>query len=327
MNKTDYTSNKYNKETFEIPERFYFHGNEINQYIYVQVPLALIKEDIFKGISDSAKLLYALLLNRTGLSYKNGWTDENDRTYIIYTIENVQEDFGIGSTKAKKLFAELSNINNSGVGLIKKKRILNKPSHIYVMNFKEVYNYLVNLDNNIYMDEFTSEGQTQVSPTDGRNSDLRTDTSTTVINNYISNKDYSDNYSINHSLNAKENDLMDEIEEIKSNLMDNIEYDILCDCCSGTYKNVLDEILDIMVEVSVMKKDVEIGGNIIPFPLIKSRFEKYNMLTMQYVLESISNVSSGVKNVKKYLLATLYNAPLTMNSNYKFMVQKDIVSG
>lgn len=55
-----------------IPERFYFHGNEIEQFIHIQVPIALIKDKMFKGISTDAKLLYGLLLNRTGLCRENG---------------------------------------------------------------------------------------------------------------------------------------------------------------------------------------------------------------------------------------------------------------
>ncbi|MBR1738129.1 MAG: replication initiator protein A, partial [Firmicutes bacterium] len=53
-----------------IPEKVYFHGNEIEQFIHIQVPIALIKDKMFKGISTDAKLLYGLLLNRTGLSIK-----------------------------------------------------------------------------------------------------------------------------------------------------------------------------------------------------------------------------------------------------------------
>ncbi len=128
-----------------IPERFYFHGNEIEQFTHIQVPIALIKDKVFKDISTDAKLLYGLLLNRTGLSIKNHWLDGDNRTYITYTIENVREDLGIGSTKAKKLFAELGDINDTGIGLIKKVRVLNKPSRIYVLNFIEVYTYLISI--------------------------------------------------------------------------------------------------------------------------------------------------------------------------------------
>lgn len=88
------------------------------------MPIALIKDKMFKGISTDAKLLYGLLLNRTGLSIKNHWLDSENRTYITYTIENVMEDLGIGSTKAKKLFAELVDIIS--VYYNKKKRMSNR---------------------------------------------------------------------------------------------------------------------------------------------------------------------------------------------------------
>jgi len=63
----------------------YFHGTEHENYIFLQLPMALIKDDRFKGLSDSAKILYSLFLNRTSLSRKNGWIDEEDRVYgLIY---------------------------------------------------------------------------------------------------------------------------------------------------------------------------------------------------------------------------------------------------
>lgn len=125
-----------------IPEHLYIHGTEINQFLYIQVPLLLVKDKVFSNVSDSAKILYGLLLNRMGLSISNGWMDENNRTYINYTIENIMEDFGCGHTKASGLFRELTNINDTGIGLIEKVRVLNKPSRIYVLNFMEVLQYL-----------------------------------------------------------------------------------------------------------------------------------------------------------------------------------------
>lgn len=130
----------------EIPESTYIHKNELNQYIYVQVPMDLIVESCFAKISGDAKLLYGLLLNRTGLSIRNGWEDGNGRTYINYTVEDVMKDLHISHGKASKLFSELANLipirNKDGkkdwFGLIEKVRILNKPSRIYVRKVSEV---------------------------------------------------------------------------------------------------------------------------------------------------------------------------------------------
>lgn len=125
-----------------IPEYLYFHGEEIENFYHVQIPLSLVKDKVFSDVSDSAKILYGLLLNRTCLSIRNGWLDKNNRTYINYTIKNVMEDMNIGETKAKKIFAELCNISGTGIGLIEKVRVLNKPSRIYVLNFIAVCDYI-----------------------------------------------------------------------------------------------------------------------------------------------------------------------------------------
>ena len=87
---------------FEIPENFYFHGNEADQYNFIQVPLPLICEKVFSGISDSAKILYGLLLNRNRMSMLNCWLDKDNRTYLVFSIDNVARELGIGHTKAKK---------------------------------------------------------------------------------------------------------------------------------------------------------------------------------------------------------------------------------
>ena len=128
-----------------IPERFYFHGNEVDNFIYIQIPKPLIKDPVFSTLTDSAKILYALLLNRTGKSRKNGWVDERGKVYINYSVNSIVEEFGVCQAKAKALFAELVNVNRTGIGLIKKVRVAGSPSRIYVMNFKKVMNRLTEL--------------------------------------------------------------------------------------------------------------------------------------------------------------------------------------
>jgi len=115
----------------------YFHANETEQYLFVQLPLMLIKDAKFKKLSDSAKILYSLLLNRTALSAKNGWVDRDNNVYIIYTIEEIMNDLNCWQEKANKAMKELREI-----GLIKSVRQgLNKPNIIYVMNFATEYKY------------------------------------------------------------------------------------------------------------------------------------------------------------------------------------------
>lgn len=59
----------------------YFYGNEAEQFSFYRIPKLLITSPAFKKVSDSAKLLYGLMLDRMSLSLKNGWVDdENVRT-------------------------------------------------------------------------------------------------------------------------------------------------------------------------------------------------------------------------------------------------------
>lgn len=112
----------------------YFHGMEAEQYSFYRVPKVLFTAECFKSLSCEAKVLYGLMLDRMSLSIKNRWFDEEDRVYIIFTVEEIMELLGCGRQKAIKNIAELDS--EKGIGLIEKKRLgLGKPNVIYVKNF------------------------------------------------------------------------------------------------------------------------------------------------------------------------------------------------
>ena len=112
----------------------YYYGTEAEQFSFFRIPRVLIQDPRFKQVSTDAKLLYGLMLDRMSLSMKNGWLDEENRVYIIYTLENIMEDLNCGKDKGVKILAELDTVK--GIGLIeRKKRGLGKPSIIFVKNF------------------------------------------------------------------------------------------------------------------------------------------------------------------------------------------------
>mgnify|MGYP002508190219 CR=1 FL=1 len=112
----------------------YYYGVEAEQFSFYRVPRLLIKDERFKGLSSDAKLLYGLMLDRMSLSMKNGWLDDENRAYIIYTVDNMMEDLGCAKATCAKVIKELDSDN--GIGLIEKKRRgLGKPDIIYVKNF------------------------------------------------------------------------------------------------------------------------------------------------------------------------------------------------
>lgn len=62
----------------------YYYGIEAEQFSFYRVPRLLIKDERFKGLSNDAKLLYGLMLDRMSLSMKNGWLNDENRAYIIF---------------------------------------------------------------------------------------------------------------------------------------------------------------------------------------------------------------------------------------------------
>ena len=111
----------------------YFHGGEAEQFGFFRIPRTFISDERFHGLSTEAKLLYGLMLDRMGLSLRSGWLDDDNRVFIFYTLQEVQETLRCGHNKATKLFHELEQF-----GLIERVRQgQGKPAKIYVKNFAE----------------------------------------------------------------------------------------------------------------------------------------------------------------------------------------------
>lgn len=110
----------------------YFHGSEAERFSFYRVPKILFTDEFFRALSTEVKVLYSILLDRASLSQKNGWLDDKNRVYIIYTVGEIMEDMNCGNKKAIQLLSDLEE----KVGLIERKRQgLGKPNLIHVKNF------------------------------------------------------------------------------------------------------------------------------------------------------------------------------------------------
>ena len=87
----------------------YYYGNEADQYTFYRLPKVLFTDSRYKTLSDGAKILYGLMLDRMGLSMKNGWLDEQNRVFIYFTLEDVTEQMNCKNDKGVKLLAELDS--------------------------------------------------------------------------------------------------------------------------------------------------------------------------------------------------------------------------
>ncbi len=342
----------------------YYYGIEAEQFSFYRVPRLLIKDERFKGLSSDAKLLYGLMLDRMSLSMKNGWLDDENRAYIIYTIDNMMEDLGCARATCVKVIKELDSDN--GIGLIEKKRRgLGKPDIIYVKNFaavvdKKTDETAANADKttevqNLNFKKFnnytsgSSETETQeVQDLDlqkfrkqtSRNSEIefaevqKTDPNYTNYNqtdmSYPNPISQSTGEAGNSGTQGKADaiDGMDETIAYMALIRKNLEYEHHMKYDQYGDKEMYEEIYETVCDVvCVKRKTIRINGEDYPYELVKSRFLKLNSSHVEYVMGCMKGTVTKITNIRAYLITALYNAPSTMSHYYQQEVQHDMYGG
>lgn len=115
-------------------------------------------------------------------------------------------------------------------------------------------------------------------------------------------------------------DWMRERESYRELILENIEYDYLIQN-HQLDRDRLDELVELMVDTVCSRREtIRIAGDDYPAEVVKSRFLKLNSSHIEYVLDRMRENTTYVRNIKKYLLAALYNAPATIDSYYSIFL-------
>lgn len=123
------------------------------------------------------------------------------------------------------------------------------------------------------------------------------------------------------SINLDRMDRMDERELYREIIEENIEYEIMKDRPDG---DRLGEIVEIMLDaVCSTAPTIRINGEDMPQQVVKSRFLKLDSSHIEYVFHAMKECPSNIRNIRAYLLTTLYNAPATMDNFYSAKVNHD----
>lgn len=301
----------------------YFYGKEADTFTFYRIPKLLFTEPMFKGLSSEAKILYGLLLDRMSLSLKNGWFDEEGRAYIYFAIEDIAELLNCGKNKAVRSLQEL--VDDTGIGLIEKKRQGQGKSNIlYVKNFIIEEQNVISGDSEkektsseFYFSTFKNveKGDSRIPKSNIPEVSFWGANNNKMIYNNIS--DTESNLIVSTDTGY---DAMREYEQI---IKENIEFELLL--ARNPYdRETLLGIVDLMLEMVLAKADeVVISCNRYPTELVKSKMLKLNSVHIEYVLDCMKKNTTKVKNIKKYLLAALFNASTTMGSYYQAEVNHD----
>ena len=151
--------------------------------------------------------------------------------------------------------------------------------------------------------------------------------------NHVSKKDLSSTEGSNPILSSPKaprgsdgmgRDWMRERESYRELILENIEYDYLIQN-RQLDRDRLDELVELMVDTVCSRREtIRIAGDDYPAEVVKSRFLKLDSSHIEYVLDRMRENTTYVRNIKKYLLAALYNAPATIDSYYASLVNHDL---
>ena len=329
----------------------YFYGSQAEQFSFYRIPKLLITSPEFKRVSDSAKLLYGLMLDRMSLSIKNGWVDDENRAFIYFTTNDVMEQMCCGTEKATKLLAELDV--EKGIGLIeRKKQGQGKPAIVYLKKF-----YVDDNGNNrnarLSENEIPDFRKSKVKTFENRNTRLSEVESADFReskcnynkynNTYVNDteKSYTErndteitSYPINRvnantspSPAGKGIDTMRWIEKRQTYekiIKNNIDYDIIVNNYSKAW---LDEIVAVMVDVVCSDEPtIRINKQEYPHEVVKSRFLKINSTHIEYIDMALRSNTSDVRNIRAFLITTIYRSFETVDNWFAAQVQYDMAN-
>ena len=289
----------------------YFYGGQADLFSFYRLPKALFVDTRFRGVSAEAKILYGLLLDRMGLSTKNGWMDDAGRVYIIFTTEEIMTSLYCADNKATKLMKELE-----GCGLIERKRRgLGKPNLIYVKNFASDPSEPrdQNRENNESRAVKTATPE-QLKSRGIKNNQNYTDLSDT--DPFFSGEigEGAGIESEGKDDRALYQNYFDQKLGLPSLIASNPEDE-----------DMLREMQELLVDtVCSHRKMIRIVGDDKPFEVVKGQLMKLNSDHIRFVLMCLKENTTQVRNMRQYLLASLYNAPMTMHSSYAARVQHDL---
>ena len=283
----------------------YFYGQAGELFSFFRIPKALFQEQRFQDLSTDAKTLYGILLDRMSLSVKNEWFDKKGRVFIIFTIEDVKRTLRCADNKATRLLRELEEF-----GLIERKRRgQGKPCLVYVKNFsaESSKESVKNRDND---DSCGSKIACQ-DPVKSRG--IKKKENKTEMNN-------------TNLILSDESEKMKNRELFEEYFSCSLEIDLLLRLYPDD-EDTLYQIVNLLVDTcATNRKLLHIAGDDKPAEVVRSRLIKLNADHIRFVLKCLAENSNPIRNMKQYLLASLYNAPTTMQLSYQNQTNHDLAN-
>ena len=305
--------------------------NDIINYEFLKIPKTMFANEKYRSLSSDAKLTYALLYDRLSLSKLNGWINENEEVYLIYTREEITEDLGITYKKAISAFKELISAN-----LIKEQRCgRGIPNKIYIVKLelseKQARTYVKHENlrtavsayqktepekeaapNSILETEYREQDmpnrkiknfQNSISRTAGTEYQDVPELHTNQINNIETYNSHTEN---SQSVSHKRCYLPDKDKERRTDELYDLD-EIVQQCDFNTFDSEERKILYDAIERLFYSKSFKIGSAELPREKVRSRLYELDGNILRSALDKVHRNESKIKNITGYMMSTIFN--------------------
>ena len=320
----------------------YYSGAESEQFRFLKTPKVFFEDPDYEELGLAECVLYGFLHEQVALSKQNGWVDEDGRTYVIRSLESIQKL--LRNCSPDKARSTLKNLIDFGL-IEKKRRGQGKPDIIYVKNFVTKKSEISSSKKTDACGKLISEnGKTNLlieekaSSRDMKKQALEVGKSApnnTLLNihnfsetNHNLIKVTGNTTEAHEAVNKSSCDSdEDEVEKLIDQIKANIDYYDYAPRYQAEHNNRYEEMFQVIVEMVVGKREkLVIGGTEYPQCIIKKRFLSLNSGHVEYAMWKVAENLGEIRNIKKYMIATLFNAPTTMDNFYTQLVHHDMHS-
>ena len=315
--------------------------HDVIQCEFLKIPKTMFANTNYRALSSDAKLTYALLYDRLSLSKLNGWINEKEEVYLIYTREEIAEDLGISYKKAISAFRELISAN-----LIQEHRCgRGMPNMIYItkpeLTAEEAKEHTkqenLRTADSAYLAAAMEEikiCENGISEKEHTNADV-TNEHIKNFQNGISRTDETEYQDVPKSHTIKTNNIKTDINHTENSQSvlnsSNIKFytheedrptdiysldDILELCQLDTFPEEEKKILYDALERMYYSESLKVGDAILPQDKVRSRMYELNATLLQGVIDKLHTNDKQIKNITAYVMSTVFN---TITEEYSLL--------
>ena len=297
--------------------------NDVISCEFLKIPKAMFISETYRRLSSDAKLAYALLYDRLSLSKLNGWINEQDEVYLIYTREEVAEDLGISYKKAIAAFRELISAS-----LITERRCgRGMPNKIYIVKPE-----LTEHDARAYVEqenartaesaglEKSENFQNGISYPEPDEQELPNGHILNCENGMSGTADLEHPelpiWHPNHTEDNKTQYIHTEksqsvsTENYPFDRRTDVQYDfdeILENCQLQTFSEEERKVLYDALERLFYSESVRVGNAVLPQAKVRSRMYELDAGILQNALDKLHENTQSIRNVTAYVMSTIFN--------------------